>query len=365
MGRGIFHARKRSIFGAYPIECFRGYFVGEKRGEWFMEEIYEKILWEGYGLKLRGATRTRTGLLCRTDAGLRELKKPRGNRENLRFAFDVKEQLRKNGFTHISRFYPALDGEPFYTQDGTLYSLEDTTPAEVLGEEDMASFLRGAQTLGALHHAARGLKSDAAHWDRERLPRLYAKRRAELAKLRHRQEKRHRYDALDLLLLRYDAPFMAQTAEAEALLQAGDYAGAVDAAAEKGAFCHNAYKGESLRLAADGALFIGSFDKCTAELPLADLAAYLRRYMKKTEGAPEGIEKMLQAYEKTMPLSRADFLLLQGMLLYPEKFLRLVNRYYNRRRSCISPAMQERLCRAAEEEKKSAALRDILCAVQG
>lgn len=330
-----------------------------------MEEIYEKILWEGYGLKFRGATRTRTGLLCRTDRGLRELKKPRGSQENLRFAFDVKEQLRKNGFCNISRFYPALDGEPFYTQDGTLYSLEDITPAEALGEDDAAAFQRGAAALGEMHRAARGLKSDAAHWDREHLPRLYAKRRGELAKIRHRKEKRRSYDALDLLLLRYYEPFMAQTAEAEQFLAAGGYAEAVDAAAEAGAFCHNAYKGESLRLTEDGALFIGSFDKCAAELPLADLAAYLRRYMKKTDGSPAGIEKMLDAYQKAMPLRRQDVLLLQGMLLYPEKFLRLVNRYYNRRRSCISPAMQERLCRAAEEEQKSAAIRAVLSAQQG
>ena len=51
-----------------------------------MEDINEKILWEGYGLRFRGGTRTRTGLICRTDQGLRELKKPRGSAENLRLA---------------------------------------------------------------------------------------------------------------------------------------------------------------------------------------------------------------------------------------------------------------------------------------
>lgn len=330
-----------------------------------MEEIYEKILQEGYGLKFHGATRTRTGLICRTDQGLRELKKPRGSMENLRFAFDVKEQLRKNGFTQISRFYPALDGEPFYTRDGTLYSLEDITPAEALGEEDAAAFLRGAEALGQMHRAARGLKSPAAHWDRERLPRLYAKRRGELAKLQHRRQKRQGYDALDLLLLQYAAAFLVQAAEAEALLAAGGYGEAVERAEAEGGFCHNAYKGESLRLTEDGRLFIGSFDQCTAELPLADLAAYLRRYMKKTDGAAGGIEKMLAAYERAMPLSERELRLLEGMVVYPEKFLRLVNRYYNRRRSCISPAMQERLRQAAEEEKNGILLRQLLRRLRG
>ena len=58
-----------------------------------MEEIYEKIMREGYGLQLRHGTRTRTGLVCRTDRGLRELKKPRGSTDSLRLAFDVRKRL--------------------------------------------------------------------------------------------------------------------------------------------------------------------------------------------------------------------------------------------------------------------------------
>ena len=55
-----------------------------------MEDTYGKILWEGYGLKYYGGTRTRTGLICKTDVGLRELKKARSRREDLLFAHEVK-----------------------------------------------------------------------------------------------------------------------------------------------------------------------------------------------------------------------------------------------------------------------------------
>ena len=99
-----------------------------------MEEIYEKIMREGYGLQLRHGTRTRTGLVCRTDRGLCELKKPRGSTDSLRLAFDVKKRLRENGFANISRCYPTLEGEPFYRQDGTLYILEDVLPQGTLAE---------------------------------------------------------------------------------------------------------------------------------------------------------------------------------------------------------------------------------------
>lgn len=325
-----------------------------------MEDINEKILWEGYGLRFRGGTRTRTGLICRTDMGLRELKKPRGSAESLRLAFDVKEQLRKNGFGNISRFYPTLEGEPFYRYEGVLYTLEDVMPAEALPEDSADAFLRGVEKLGQMHRAAKGLKSEAAHWDKSRLPELYGKRRRELAKMRRRNDKRGNYDAIDLLLIQYYDQFMEQAKQAEEYLQKGGYGKAVEQAAETGAFCHNAYKGEALRQNEKGEIFIGSFDKCGSELPLADLAYYLRRYFKKTEGTAAGVAGMLERYGKYRPLSESDLTILQGMLVYPEKFLRLVNEYYNKRRACVSPAMQERLAAAAKEEQKGLELKKII-----
>lgn len=325
-----------------------------------MEEIYEKIMWEGYGLRLRHATRTRTGLVCRTEQGLRELKKPRGSMDSLRLAYDVKAQLRENGFSNISRCYPTQEGEPFYRQEGTLYILEDVLPQGTLPEDCEETFLRGAEVLGEMHHAAKGLKSEAAHWEKNRLPQLYAKRRGELAKVRRRNDKRGSYDAIDLLLLQYYESYMERAAEAEELLRQGGYEAAVAQAEQVGGFCHNAYKGEALRQETDGRIFVGNFDKCITELPLADFAAYIRRYFKKTQGNAAGVFAMLERYGKACPLSAKDITLLQGMLLYPEKFLRLINEYYNRRRTCVSPAMQERLAVAAREELNGTRLKSIL-----
>ncbi|MBQ7102492.1 MAG: hypothetical protein IJN89_00365, partial [Anaerotignum sp.] len=197
-------------------------------------------------------------------------------------------------------------------------------------------------------------------WDRERLLKLYGKRRSELAKIRRRNDRRSKYDAIGLLLLRYYDQFMEQAEQAEELLQQGGYKEAVGKVAEKGAFCHNTYKGEALRVNEKGELFVGSFDKCSSELPLADLAYYLGRYFRKTEGTEKGVFAMLEGYGKHQPLSEKDLTILRGMLIYPEKFLRLVNEYYNKRRACVSPAMQERLAAAAKEEENRRILKGMI-----
>ena len=86
---------------------------------------------------------------------------------------------------------------------------------------------------------------------------------------------------------------------------------------------------------------------------MLDLAAYLKRYMKKTEGDQDGVVGILEAYQKNKPLEEGEKVLLQALVIYPEKFLRLINEYYNKRRACVSPAMQERLALAAEEEGRA------------
>ena len=99
-----------------------------------MEDTYGKILWEGYGLKYYGGTRTRTGLICKTDVGLRELKKARSRREDLLFAHEVKTCLYRNGFSALSLFYTAQDGQPFFAWDGNLYLLENPQTHGAAGE---------------------------------------------------------------------------------------------------------------------------------------------------------------------------------------------------------------------------------------
>ncbi|WMI81337.1 hypothetical protein [Anaerotignum sp. MB30-C6] len=318
-----------------------------------MEDMYEKILWEGYGLRFYSGTRTRTGLVCKTDKGLRELKKARERMNSIRYAHDVKECLYRNGFTVISRFYNTMDGQPCFAKDGSLYVLEELLPTTPLEEDGKSPFVKGAETLGKMHHCAKGLESTYFQLDKERLPVQFSKRRVELAKIKRRIQRQSGYDAIDLLVIDNYDTYMEQTLQAEELLQKAEYPVLADKVEKDGAFCHHSFKGENLRLGDDGRLFVGGFEGCNSDIPLLDLAAYLKRYMKKTDGDKDGVKEMLAAYQKQNSLEEREKVLLQALTIYPEKFLRLVNEYYNKRRACVSPAMQERLALAVEEESRA------------
>ena len=325
-----------------------------------MEDIYGKILWEGYGLKYYGGSRTRTGLVCKTDAGLRELKKARVSQREILFAHDVKKHLYRNGFSELCLFYTALDGQPFFVWDGTAYLLEEPMPSQNLEEEQAETFRLGAALMGRMHRLAEGGHSVYGIWEGTRLPAYFSKRRGELAKIKRRIDKKSAYTAIDLMVLRQYHRFMEQAAEAEELLEAADYGLMAAEAEEKGLFCHNSFKGDHLRRREDGVIFIGGFEGCSADVPLLDLAAYLRRFMRKSTGKKEDLERVLAAYQKERSLSRQEKALLLAMTVFPDRFMRLVNETYNKRQVCVSSAMEEKLEETLREEDGCLALREML-----
>lgn len=325
-----------------------------------MEDIHTKILWEGFGLRCHGSTRTRTGLLCKTDKGLRELKKARVSKEDILFANDMKKGLYRNGFSGICLFVSAVDGQPFYQWNNNFYILEEPMPKEVLEEQNPETFQKGAAVLGNMHCLSRGCYSLYSRWNKERLPAYFAKRRNEFAKIRKRIQKHHGYSSVDLIVLREYGHFMERAVRAEELLKEADYGALVEKTQEMGGFYHKSFKGDHLRMGEDGRIFVGGFEGCSADVPALDFAAYLKRFMRKTEGNKENLAQMLTAYESVCPLSEKEWKLVLAMIVFPDKFMKLMNEFYNKRQVCLSPAMEERLQEAAEEAKKGEKLEQML-----
>lgn len=325
----------------------RNFFGKKDWGKDFMEDTYGKILWEGYGLKYYGGTRTRTGLICKTDVGLRELKKARSRREDLLFAHEVKTCLYRNGFSALSLFYTAQDGQPFFAWDGNLYLLENPMPTKGLEEEQAGDFVAGAALMGQMHRAAAGFPAQEGQEER---PALWQRRYREFVKIRRHMERQGKYSPLDLLVMRHYGTFAPRAQEALKALEDGGYQDIAHGQKQAGTFCHNQFKGSNLCRKEDGSLWVGGFEQCTGDVFAVDLAAYLRRFWRKVPDEREKLAEVLAAYEGERPMAEAERKLLVPLTAFPEKFLRLVHESYNRRRVCVSPAMEERLADAAAEE---------------
>ena len=83
-----------------------------------MDDINAKILQQGFGVKLISSYRTRTGLVCRTDRGLLELKKTFSDDVSLEMEAALKEYISSRGFDGVDKAYRTTEDMPCYrTED--------------------------------------------------------------------------------------------------------------------------------------------------------------------------------------------------------------------------------------------------------
>ncbi len=322
-----------------------------------MEPVYGQILQKGYGLRLLRATRTRTGVVCATDRGLRELKKYAGDEGRLAFDHGARERLFAAGFGQVLRYHPTLEGRLSVVWNDQRYVLEDYAPALPEGAEEtyrQAAF----GTLAALHRAAEGLFLPCPQTGLGKLPETFARRRRELIRCRNWVKGRGGTAAVDRLLLKSWEDAVRRIDRAAELLENSGYGALCQRAGERGAFCHNAYKTDNLRLSGNR-LFVTGFDRAGYDLWVTDLADALRRQLRRgAEGAALG--GLWQAYRQVRPLERGEAQVLMALLTYPQRYLKLINAYYNKRRVCVSQAEVARLRECLESrEREDAALANL------
>lgn len=325
---------------------------GAVTGGIYMEENYTKILWDGFGLRFYGGMRTRTGFLSKTDQGLKEIKKTQRRKEEIVFEHAAKEHLYKNNVKNISRFYLGVTGEPYFTVEDTHYLVENVVTSQPLEENDKNVFPKATKMLAQIHKGSAHFNCEYSKSNLGVLSDRYHRRRNELQRIKKGIDKKTSYNDLDLMVKQNFQYYLERTERAISCLKSAGYQEEIKRAEGEKSICHNTYKGENIRTLESGELYITGFHQCAYDTPLVDLAAYLRRFLKKTDGDSKVAEEMIHAYDSIRNISKQDLQIVLGILTYPEKFMRLCNEYYNKRRVCISPAVKERMESCIAERKK-------------
>ncbi len=314
-----------------------------------MDDNYEKILWEGYGLHFLGGNRIRTGYLCKTEQGIFEVRKSIAPLKQILFEHDIREHLAQQGF-YVSQFLCTQQKLPYYSWEGNHYTVENAIEAEPLDEEEKQTFIIGAKLLAKLHKALNGFYSSFGYFSGKNRLEIYEKRRIELLKIKKRIEKQSSYTPLDLLVKQQFPYYMEKIEQAKQLFLEINYQKAIYHTEKQRTICHNVFKGENIRQNAQGILLTG-LSKCTYDHNMVDFVMYFRRFLKKQDCDIATAEKMLSAYESENPLPLSYKKMLLALFIYPEKFLSLCNEYYNKR--YVSPAMLEKMQRCIASIEKN------------
>ena len=94
------------------------------------------------------------------------------------------------------------------------------------------------------------------------------------------------------------------------------------------------------------------FENLLYQESVGDLANFIRKMMEKNNwNAGLGMD-LIRGYDRVRKLSPEELKYLYVYLAYPEKFWKISNQYYNRRKSWISPKMLEKLEKIPEQNQE-------------
>ena len=96
-----------------------------------------------------------------------------------------------------------------------------------------------------------------------------------------------------------------------------------------------------------------NFEKCVWDNPVRDLYLFMRKLLEKSGWSQELGTLLLDTYRRERPLQPEDCRQLYFRLLYPEKFWKIANFYYNSGKAWIPGRNMDKLEKllAQEQEK--------------
>lgn len=288
---------------------------------------------ENYGFEVRGIIPYKDTYMLNTPKGRKVLKKMVFSPERILFVHGAKEHLAKNGFGNIDRYLCTFKDEPYFVFDNSTYIVTDFIEGRECSFDNDGEVQKAAVLLASMHRASRGYIPAIGckvQDDLGKLPEYFNKRLEDIKKLRKQAKKgKSRFDHLFLEFVDY----FCKIGESAAIeLRNSSYGKLASEARAEGLFCHHDYTHHNI-ISNENKTSITNFDYCCFELKVYDIANFIRRKMRKCDWDIDKARIIIDGYSSIEPISKEEFIVMKLILQFPQKFWRVVNRYYNSRRS--------------------------------
>lgn len=292
----------------------------------------EREIAENYGLDVRNLFPYKDMLVVTTPYGRKALKRIPFSPERIIFVHGAKEHLTGNDFERVDRYICTSSGQPYFIYSGSCYCLTDYIDGRESNFDNDSDVRLAARVLAQLHNASKGYVAPLGSKVQDelgRLPLYFVKRLDDIKKMRKQAKKGK--SKFDELFLQYAQYFVETAEDAIDELASSHYKELVEKARGEGLFCHHDFTQHNIIMAGERAT-VTSFDYCCFELRIYDLANLIRRKMRKCDWDISKAELIINSYNSVEPITEDELYVMKIILRFPQKFWRVVNRYYNSRR---------------------------------
>ena len=343
-----------------------------------MDDKIEEILAQ-YPVQIESRKRIRGAILLETREGQYLLREYNGSASRLEREERIKESLMSHGYRKVDKALANKQGE-LLTRDGSgnIWLMKRWFAGRECDLKDAKQVCRAMSHLAMLHLWMSEQQEDIRTQQTENAEELtssgretdlggeelqaaevtaftpidfFGRRNRELKRVHTYIRKKRRKNEMELALLDAFAHYYEQGCEAEQLETAEhNYDYLQREAAEQGKLMHGSYNYHNL-LFQGREVVTSNFENAKVGIQIMDLYGFLRKTMEKNGWKPDLGRRMIASYEEKRPLSEEERHLLYTLLLYPEKYWKQCNFYYNGKKSWMSSKSYEKLLRIRGQEE--------------
>lgn len=304
---------------------------------------------ENYDMEVARTFKGRGTIVCETNNGFRVLKEYKGNTEKLELLDLLQENM--NNTVKTDRIVRNREGELFCKDvDGMVYILKEQIDGRECNYKSEDEILRAFQIMGKLHNGMRHTGEMI-----KELPVPYYAEEME----KHTRECRHARNYLRKLKIKSDFE-RALLREYEYFMQkAEDILKQVKQenreeyerfVRHNGLFSHGDYQYHNVIFTINNTSVI-NLERFAHDSGVRDFYLLFRKISEKTDWSVTLGEKMLDAYQINQSFEPIEIKQLYYRLAYPDKFWKIVNFYYNSKKSWIPDKNMEKLENLVKQEK--------------
>ena len=277
------------------------------------------------------------------------LKRQKLNDKKILFIHEIKEYLHEKGFENIDRYIQNKNGDPFFVYRDNIYTLSKNVKGDTCCLENKSHIRQAAEAIAEIHQEAKGFKpseSCIAREDIGKIPYAFRKRYEELKKLKKIAGRAK--GKVDCLVLQNSDYFIELAEEAINLLENSKYNELVREKKKEGCFCHHDYTYHNITIYNEST-HVKNFEEASIELKEYDIANFIRRKMRRCNWDVREAEKIMKYYTDISSISNDEFQILYILLMFPQKFWRVANKYYNSRKNVFEKNFYDSLKESVDE----------------
>ena len=304
-----------------------------------MEDKQEKVL-SLYDLKVKNSYRTRGAFVLETGRGLMLLREHTYIGNHFLFENRIKDVLSDAGMDMTDRVVKTAEGEDYAKlETGETFVMTHWFYGEECNLKDENCVFCAAENLGKMHRILKNFPAGEEYMEESETEKLIRHSR-EMKRVYSYMRNKKQKNEFEIFAMDCFSQFYENGIEAEEMLAKIE--------TDSGKVCHGDYNNHNVLFTSKG-IATTCFDKACRGEPLMDLYYFLRKAMEKNNWEASIGEAVLKGYEKQINLSERGNRFLYVMLRYPEKYWKLLNQYYNRKKSWLSARNMEKLIGVKEQ----------------